>query len=90
MNGKALRHPQLTREREGPPAIERLASVTTPTLVIWGDLDFPHVQERSQMIAAAIPGARTTIMRGCAHLPNLEQPEYFDQIIGEFLRPGYQ
>ena len=87
MNGKALRHAPLTRERESPPAIERLASVTAPTLVIWGDLDFPHVQERSRLVATAIPQARTTIMRGCAHLPNLEQPERFNQIVGDFLRP---
>jgi len=85
MNGKALRHPPLTHEREMPSAVEDLASIMAPTLVIVGDLDFPHVQERSQMIAASIPGARTTIMRDCAHLPNIEQPERFNQIVGDFL-----
>jgi pimeloyl-ACP methyl ester carboxylesterase len=87
MNGKALRHPPLTRERQIPSAVDELPSILAPTLVIWGDLDFPHVQERSQMIAAAIPGARTTIMRVCAHLPNLEQPGRFNQIVGAFLGP---
>jgi pimeloyl-ACP methyl ester carboxylesterase len=86
MNGKALRHPQLTRERESPSAVDRLADITTPTLVIWGDLDFPHVQERSQMIAANISGTQSAIMRDSAHLPNLEQPGRFNKIVGEFLR----
>lgn len=85
MNGRALRHPALNQEIDCPPAIDRLEEIRVPTCVIWGDLDFPHLQERSRQIAARIAGARAVVMPGCAHLPNLEQPERFDAALAAFL-----
>lgn len=85
MNGRALRHPPLTQEIDCPPAFDRLGEIRVPACVIWGDLDFQHQQERSRRIAARIAGARSVVMQGCAHLPNLEQPARFDDLLSDFL-----
>jgi pimeloyl-ACP methyl ester carboxylesterase len=85
MNGNALRQASLTREQSCPPALERVHSIAAPTYVVWGDQDFPHIQQRSQWLSSTIPGARSLIMDGCAHLPNLEQPVRFNATIEAFL-----
>lgn len=64
---------------------DRLGEVTAPTLLLWGDRDFPHLQERFKLMQQRIKGIRTEIMAGTAHLPNLEQPDQFNQILREFL-----
>lgn len=85
MNGAALRAPELTQEREPPSAFERLTDLSMPTLVLWGDLDFPHVQERCRQLANTIPDAKAREMKGAAHLPSLEQPDVFNQALLDFL-----
>lgn len=85
MNGIALLHPELTHEQNCPPAIDCLAEIAAPTLVICGDLDFPHIQQRSLMLADTIPGARLAMMSGCAHLPSLEQPDVLADAVKHFL-----
>lgn len=85
MNGRALRHPPLTQEQGCPSAADQLHRLTRPTLVIWGDLDFPHIQERSRHMASQIAQARPLVMSGCAHLPNLEQPTVFNEAVKGFL-----
>jgi pimeloyl-ACP methyl ester carboxylesterase len=85
MNGRALRHAPLTQQQPCPPAIDRLHEIRVPTCVIWGDLDFPHLQAQCRQIVQAIAGARSFAMAGCAHLPNLEQPAAFNQAVSAFL-----
>lgn len=85
MNGLALRAGPTGDERQAAPAWPRLETLRTPTLVVYGDLDFPHLQERCAHIARAVPEARSVILPGTAHLPNLEQPERFNAVLNEFL-----
>lgn len=85
MNGIALRAPQLGVEEEPAPAYDRLHEIRVPTLVIVGDLDFPHIQERCRHIAATIPGARLHVLAQTAHLPSLEQPESVSALIAGFV-----
>lgn len=85
MNGHALRQAPLTREQLHESAMDRLHGLIAPTLVIWGTLDFPHIQLRSQWIAETIPNAKSFIMERCAHLPNLEQPAQFNSVVAAFI-----
>jgi pimeloyl-ACP methyl ester carboxylesterase len=85
MNGIALSVPQLELEIEPVPAYNRLVELALPVLVIWGDLDFPHLQERCRTLVARIPGAQGVEIHGAAHLPNLEQPEVINQLLKTFL-----
>jgi 3-oxoadipate enol-lactonase len=68
-----------------PPAAERLAEITAPTLIVYGDRDVIDVREAAAPLAAAIPGARLEVIPDTAHLPQMERPERFNQIVLEFL-----
>lgn len=85
MNGRALRHAPLSKEQPAPSAAEHLHRLTQPAFMIWGDADFPHIKDRSELIANTIPGARHLVMEDCAHLPNVEQPTQFDEAVFKFL-----
>ena len=85
MNGIALGIPELTKEIEPISAYERLSNLLLPTLVIWGELDFPHVKELCQYIVDNIPGAKGKEISGTAHLLNLEQPEKINRLLRAFL-----
>lgn len=66
-------------------SFERLEEIDAPTMIVWGDLDFLHLQERCNVLGRRIKGARSEIMPGTAHLPNLEQPERFNALLERFL-----
>ncbi|WIG59718.1 MAG: hypothetical protein OJF49_002465 [Ktedonobacterales bacterium] len=68
-----------------PPAASRLAELHAPTLVIYGDLDVPVIPVIAAKLAAEIRGARTIVMPGTAHVPNMEQPQQFNHIVLDFL-----
>jgi 2-hydroxy-6-oxonona-2,4-dienedioate hydrolase len=68
-----------------PPAAQRLNEIHVPTLIIAGELDHPEILRAADVIAAAISGARKVIMSACAHMPNMEQPGKFNQVVLEFL-----
>lgn len=65
-----------------PPAIDRLAQISVPTLVILGELDAPNPLEQ---LTAQIPGARKVVMAGTAHHPFMEKPAEFNKIVLDFL-----
>ncbi|MDQ2138812.1 alpha/beta hydrolase [Alcaligenaceae bacterium B3P038] len=72
MNGIALRSPPTGTNVDTAPAFDRLGEIAVPTLVLAGDLDFPHIQDRARHTAATIPNARFQALGGVAHLPSLE------------------
>ncbi|NER79320.1 MAG: alpha/beta fold hydrolase [Leptolyngbya sp. SIO1D8] len=84
MNGIALNMPDLDQEIEPPSAYERVSQLSLPTLVISGDLDFPHIKEHCHYLANTIPGAQLKTIPGAAHLPNLEQPEVINSLLRDF------
>jgi 3-oxoadipate enol-lactonase len=51
-----------------------LASITAPTLVIAGSEDPSTPPPHGALIASAIPGARLAVVRGAAHLANVQAP----------------
>lgn len=67
-----------------PPAIDRLAEVRCPGLVITGELDQPSVLAGAFELASGT-GARHVEIRGAAHLPNLERPREFATALMDFL-----
>ena len=85
MNGNALQMPEMTQEVEPASAYERVAELSQSTLIIWGDLDFPHVQERCRHLAATIPNARAIEIQEAAHLVSLEKFEDVNLLLRNFL-----
>jgi pimeloyl-ACP methyl ester carboxylesterase len=58
----------------GAGLAERLASVTAPALVIWGDSDHIADADYGRAFADAIPGARFQLLPETGHLPQIETP----------------
>jgi pimeloyl-ACP methyl ester carboxylesterase len=78
-------HQQGQSQALEPPAFGRLAEVRVPTLVIVGSDDQPLIVRTADILASQIPGARKVVMEGLAHVPNMEQPIEFNQIVFDFL-----
>jgi pimeloyl-ACP methyl ester carboxylesterase len=86
MNGNALAKSHvLTNEEERDPAIDNLALVTAPVLLVVGDLDFPHIIERHNDLSEEFENAFAVVLEDTAHLPSLERPDLFNPLLLEFL-----
>lgn len=72
--------------KNDPPAIESLASVQMPVLIIDGDKDLPYIIAASQYLEKNIPKARRVVMKGVAHMLNIEKPEELNKLILDFLK----
>lgn len=72
------------RETESP-ALPRLESIDKPALLVAGPLDVASSLERVNILAERIDSIQLVMMENTAHLPNLEYPEKFNQIVDEFL-----
>lgn len=73
------------------PAVETEAvgasahAITQPTLVVWGAEDHLVPLTAAHAFADAIPGARLVLIEHSGHVPSLEQPRQFVDIINAFL-----
>jgi pimeloyl-ACP methyl ester carboxylesterase len=64
---------------------DRLASVTKPTLVVWGDSDHIVDADYGRAFAKAIPGARFQLLRDTGHLPQIETPSQLLDAVTAFV-----
>ncbi|MGZ4162903.1 MAG: alpha/beta fold hydrolase [Tumebacillaceae bacterium] len=69
-----------------PPVITRLEELTLPVLTQYGDLDWPHVKEISDVIASRVPNAKQVLLANTAHNGCMEQPETFSQLVLDFVQ----
>ncbi len=65
--------------------LERLSTVTTPTLVLWGDSDGIVSPEYGRAYATAIPNARFELLPKAGHLPQIETPDATAAAIRDFV-----
>jgi 3-oxoadipate enol-lactonase len=72
----AVRDMNLTRQ---------LAKINNPTLIIAGELDPSTPVLHSELINQEITGSRLTIIKGVAHLSNIEKPLEFNNAVMDFL-----
>jgi pimeloyl-ACP methyl ester carboxylesterase len=66
-------------------ALDTLANVSAPTLVLQGDRDEVVIIEHSLDVVAALPEARLAVLPGTHTLP-IEHPELVNPLILSFLR----
>ena len=71
-----------------PPAAERLAEVSSPTLVVVGSDDVEDIVIMAEKLAVEIPGARLERIVGAGHLPSLERPDELNRLLLDFLQDG--
>ncbi|NHC35028.1 alpha/beta fold hydrolase [Scytonema millei] len=67
------------------PILSQLATITAPTLIIWGKQDRIIPVAHAYIAAKTIPNARLHIFDRCGHHPHLEYPEKFNNLVLEFL-----
>jgi pimeloyl-ACP methyl ester carboxylesterase len=68
-----------------PNLAERLGEIAAPTLVLAGEEDVPDIQVIADRLADTIPGARRARIPAAAHVPSLERPREFDELVLPFL-----
>jgi 3-oxoadipate enol-lactonase len=68
-----------------PPAIQRLATINAPTLIIIGERDVVDFHRIADILQERIPGAKKVVMLGVGHMANMEDPERFNEIVLGFL-----
>ncbi len=73
------------RTTEAPDPVEQqpeaLARLSVPTLVAAGELDKRDFREGAEAMARALPHARHAVIGGAGHLPPLETPEAFWELV---------
>ena len=70
-----------------PPALDRLAEIRVPTLVLVGALDLQAIHEAARRVTDGIAGAQRVDWPGTAHLPSLERPDDFLALLRGWLAP---
>lgn len=68
----------------GWSAMDKLHTITCPTLVISGDGDYIPVSLKKEYVAK-IPNAELTVIEDSLHATPIDQPEKFNEVVLEFL-----
>lgn len=93
---EAIREQQLNAFRlqandEGDEALltedlpDALATLEVPALVVTGENDKADFQAIADRLASTLPRVRRAMVAGAGHVPSLEQPAAFDEIVRPFL-----
>jgi pimeloyl-ACP methyl ester carboxylesterase len=77
--------PEATLEPLDPGWQARLGEIRVPTLIVVGELDRPEMHEIADRLEAAIPNTRRALIEGTAHVPSMERPTEFDELVLGFL-----
>jgi 3-oxoadipate enol-lactonase len=71
--------------RPQTPAIDRLDTLTVPTLVVLGERDIPDFHCIADILAKRIDGAKKVVIPKAGHMANMEDPQRFNDIVLGFL-----
>lgn len=65
-----------------------LHEITKPALIVWGEKDRVLPLKQAHAAQSLLARADLKIMKGCGHLPFLEQADEFNRLVLEFLKQG--
>jgi 3-oxoadipate enol-lactonase len=68
-----------------PDSTPWLSQIDVPTLLVFGAQDQIIPLDEARLMHSLIPGSRLEIIPNAGHLPNLEQPQTFNEILRNFL-----
>jgi 3-oxoadipate enol-lactonase len=77
--------PEATLEPLNPEWQARLGEIRVPTLILVGELDRPEMHEIADRLEAEIPDTSRALIEGAAHVPSMERPQEFDELVLGFL-----
>src|SRR5262249_54149158 len=69
-----------------PPAIDRLAEIAVPTLLLIGARDVPDIHRILKHLAKHVPHSKTVEFPKVGHLLNLEERDRFNRVVLDFLQ----
>ena len=64
-----------------PPVTERYGELTAPTLVVLGGYDLETTRDATERLVAAAPAVRRVDWPDAAHLPSMEHPGRFADLL---------
>lgn len=65
---------------------EHLRSVSSPTLLVWGENDSLVPPSIAHVLRADIPGSRLLLLKGAGHVPMFDRPNEFNTAVLSFLK----
>jgi 3-oxoadipate enol-lactonase len=68
-----------------PDATPLLRSIRVPTQIMVGEDDEITPVNVAELLARGIPGSLLSVVPDAGHVPNLENPDWFNRILHEFL-----
>jgi pimeloyl-ACP methyl ester carboxylesterase len=68
-----------------PPAYDRVVDIEVPTLVTVGEFDVSEAIAQQAYLVTAIPGAAGYIFSDTAHIPSVEHPDEFLEVVTGWL-----
>ena len=81
----ALRVIRFARAAKRHNVEDRLGSIDTPALLVWGKDDRITAPEVAERFHAQLPESRLVFLSCCGHAPMLERPEAFNEAVTEWL-----
>lgn len=70
-------------ERQG--VYDQIESISTPTLIVFGDEDVATPYSKAERMHFAIKGSKLAIINGAGHTATVEEPEQVNTVIHKFL-----
>jgi pimeloyl-ACP methyl ester carboxylesterase len=64
--------------------LPQMRALTIPTLILTGDEDWPCLAP-GVLMKREIPSAALAVMPNCGHTINIEDPDQFNRIVGDFI-----
>jgi pimeloyl-ACP methyl ester carboxylesterase len=64
---------------------KRLATMTRPALLLWGERDPLVPLAHARAVSRALPHATSLILKSCGHVPQYEMPELTNRLLTRFL-----
>lgn len=71
--------------KERPDSMPTLPEIDVPVLIIHGEDDQLIPVKDAEAMRDALPTAELVVIPGAGHLPNLEQPVSFNEVVWDFL-----
>jgi pimeloyl-ACP methyl ester carboxylesterase len=65
--------------------LEELPTLTTPTLIVWGARDRVFPRRQAEDAAARLEEKHLAFIPNCGHLPHVERPDRFAEVLARFL-----
>jgi pimeloyl-ACP methyl ester carboxylesterase len=84
-NQKVIRIVAIAKSAQRQNLAHRLAGITAPTLLIWGLNDTITPPLVAHEFNSLIPNSQLRFIDQCCHAPMMEHPQYFNELLGDFL-----